>query len=379
MILLSTSELAAGTYTATDLHDENNRLLLKGGSLLTDKHVELLQSRKVQSVYVEKEGTEDICPKDVVAPELRTECQTALARAMKGLSRQAEARQIAIDTQVIHELTTGLVEELFSSKVNLVTMLDIRDWDNRLYQHSVNTAVLAILLAKSMKFSEEDCKSLAMGMMFHDCGQLLLPREVFEKSGDLTPEERAVANKHARMGFKRMVHAAAMPSMSAYVILRHHERVDGTGYPDNIGGDDLHPLARIACVVEAFDAMTSLRPYRKTMMPDQAVCEILRQSGTAFDQQVALALARHIAIYPVGSAVQLNTGETGFVVSTPSGNTTRPVVRLFYGPDGRRQQLEDVDLTKDRSRLVARSGVSMDVLKKRRTAWRTEAPRSRAA
>lgn len=363
MILMSTSEHVTGKYTATDLRDQSNRLLLKKGALLTDSHVQLLQALKVQSIYVEMEGTEDICPEDVVAPELRVECQAALSRSLEGLTHQANIRQIAVDSQAIQKLMHGLVEDLFSSADNLITLMNIQDWDNRLFQHSVNTAVLGTLLAKSMGFSEKECKSLAMGMIFHDAGQMFLPREIFEKPGPLTPAELTVAHEHARVGYKRMFHNTVMSSMASYIILRHHERMDGTGYPDGLRGDQIHPLARIASVVEAYDSMTSLRPYRRTLMPDEALCEILRQSGKAYDPKVVLALSQHIAVYPIGSAVELTTGETGIVVSTRKGSTTRPKVRLFYAPDGSKMQRKDVDLSRDITRQIARSRMSLEQLK----------------
>ena len=96
-----------------------------------------------------------------------------------------------------------------------------------------------------------------------------------------------------------------------------------------------------------------------------ALRTILTQVGTAFDRETAVALVKNIAVYPTGSAVRLNTGERGIVVSTPFGSTTRPVVRLFYAPDGRRMRLEDVDLTKEQDRRIVQSGLSLDQVKPR--------------
>ena len=102
-----------------------------------------------------------------------------------------------------------------------------------------------------------------------------------EKQGRLSEEERALIQQHSRLGFQHTLRSDALSPMAAYVILRHHERMDGTGYPDRLPGSELHPLARIAAVAEAFDAMTSLRSYGRPMMPDQAIRKI-RPGGDCF-------------------------------------------------------------------------------------------------
>ncbi len=364
MILIPTSELEEGMVVAKEIRGQDQALLLRKGAQLSPTSIQLLQLLHVNGVYVDVEGTEDIQVEDIVSPEIRTECQRTIERAMNGFQRQAGARKLALDARMVEQATYGMVEELLSGKDTLVSMLDVRDWNNKLFQHSVNTAALATIIAKSLGHAEEDCKQLAMGMIFHDCGQMFLPQEVFDKKGRLSDTEREIVRKHARVGFQKTLRGSILSPISAYIVLRHHERMDGNGYPDRLPGEELHPLARIAAVVEAFDAMTSLRPYERSLMPDKAMREILSQAGTAFDRQVVLTLARHIAIYPTGSAVLLNTGECGIVAATPPGNTTRPTVRLLYGPDGRRLPFMNVDLSLDRDRWVIRSGISLAALRR---------------
>ncbi|HLV80412.1 MAG TPA: HD-GYP domain-containing protein [Chthonomonadaceae bacterium] len=359
MILTPISEIEDGVFVAKDIRDRDNRLLLKRGSQLTAPVIQLLRQLQVVAIYVEQEGTEDICAEDIVPAEVRVHCQVMIGEALKHFQQKANANGVRLDNQGVQEATYDLVEELLARKGAVFAMMDMRDWDNRLFQHSVNTAILATMIARQLRHSEEECKQLAMGMMFHDCGQLFLPREIFDKPGRISDLERAVVQQHARIGFQRTFRTDILSPMSAYIVLRHHERVDGTGYPDRLTADQIHPLARIAAVAEVFDAMTSIRTYGRPMMPDLAMRTILTQVGTAFDREVAIALVNNVAVYPTGSAVRLNTGERGIVVSTPYGSTTRPTVRLFFDAHGRRMPLEDINLAENREHLIVQSGASL--------------------
>lgn len=372
MRLLPVSDLTEGMFVAKALYGGNN-LLLAQGMRLDASTIRLLQAIGIATVYVEQAGTDDISVADVIPEELRVQCEQALAQAFTGFRRQAQARHITLNPQRVQETTFSLVEEILARKDRPIALLHVRDWSNRLYQHSVNTAVLATTLARELGHSEAACRQLAMGMIFHDCGQLFLPRELFEKRSSLTPEERKIVEQHTRVGFQNTWRDQVLTPLSAYIVLHHHERVDGNGYPDGLTQEEIHPMARIASVVEAYDAMTSLRPYGRTMMPDQAFQTILDGAGTIYDRDVALLLAQHIAIYPTGSAVRLNTGERGIVVSAPIGNTTRPTVRLFYAADGRRMRLEDVDLSRETDRWIEASGLNLVQVKPRPQARRRAA------
>ena len=348
---------------ARDLHGKNNRLLLCHGAALDNAGIRLLNRMGITAIYIHNPDLEDVIVEDVIPPQLRTDCQESLKKAMQSFQSQAQSRKLSVNTRAVEDTTSEIVDQLMKSRKPVAAMMEIRDWDDRLFSHSVNCAVLATMMARKMKLSDALCQQLAMGMIFHDCGQMFLPPEVVEKKGRLSPDERKILQKHARIGFQKMIQGEFLSPMSSYVVLRHHERMDGTGYPDGITGPALHPVARIAAIAEAFDSMTSARSYQRPVMPDRAVRLLLQQAGTSFDTQAVLALVQHVAIYPTGSAVQLNTGEIAIVTATTHGNTTRPTVRLFYAPDGERIAAEDLDLNVSLDKHIARSAVSVSELK----------------
>ena len=146
-------------------------------------------------------------------------------------------------------------------------------------------------------------------------------------------------------------------------MLHHHERVDGTGYPDRLREADLAPITQLAAVVEVFSAMTQSRSYGRAAHPAQVAREILREIGTAFEQGAALALIQCVAVYPVGSAVQLNTGEYALVTSSALGHAMRPNVRVFYDANGQRIRPYDLNMVENSGYHITRYASTLEELK----------------
>ena len=364
MIFAPTDELTPGVTIGQHVYGKDNRLLMKKGFTITSASIALLMELNVPAVYVEQEGTDDIIPQDVVEPESRIKCQNALERAFAGSKGgNGDGRKTTVNPTEVEYATRDMVSTLLTAQKPVVAMLDMRSENDALFQHSVNSSVLATLVAKDMKLPENTIRQLAMGMVFHDLGQTLQNQHVYQKKGGLTEEERLIVREHPRLGFRKAMEDDMMSPLAAYVILRHHERVDGKGYPDGICGEDFKMIGRIAAVVEVYDSLISLRSYAKQRMPDYAVRQVMHETGTAFDRKAVVSLVKNVAVYPTGCAVRLNTGECGLVVSTEHGKTTRPLVRLFYNPDGSRKTPEDTQLDRSDGRCIVLSDMSMDKMR----------------
>jgi HD-GYP domain-containing protein (c-di-GMP phosphodiesterase class II) len=362
MILVPAAELVEDMIVASDVRDRNHQLIIARGARLNASSLRLLQ-RLDADIYIAEGGEMISNSQDEEQDEINTEFVAAMEQATSGFQCNMEARNICLDSQMAQGISEKLRADILAQRQRLVTLMKMRGWSERLFQHSFNTAILAAVLAKESGQSEENCRLVALGMMFHDCGQLFLPREVFEKQGKLTEEELKIARRHPQVGYQHVFDNGILPPAAANIVLQHHERPDGAGYPQSLSADQIEPLARIAGVVETFDAMTSLRAYARAAAPDEAMKTILGQVGKAFDKQIALFLTKHIALYPTGTAVRFNTGESGIVVSLPQSNPNRPVVRLFFGPDGRRIAATEIHLASDSSRHIVQSGANVDDVK----------------
>ena len=153
--------------------------------------------------------------------------------------------------------------------------------------------------------------------------------------------------KHAQYGFDILRTNENISMVSAYIAYGHHERLDGSGYPDKLAGEKIHEYTRIVSVCDVYDALTSDRIYRKKLKPNEVYEYITSLGSHHFDQKVVDIFVRHVSIYPVGSGVVLNTKEKGLVVKTNASMPTRPIVRVLY--NGQNQKLSnyyELDLSK---------------------------------
>ena len=152
--------------------------------------------------------------------------------------------------------------------------------------HSTRVTALAELVALRLGWGEERLKSLRIGGRLHDIGKLAVPDTVLCKQGRLEEDELAQIQEHPKIGARLILRIAALRDAIPYV-LYHHERWDGTGYPSGKAGEEIPVEARVLAVADAFDAMTSDRPYRPALSHDEALAEVERCAGTQFDPQIA--------------------------------------------------------------------------------------------
>lgn len=157
--------------------------------------------------------------------------------------------------------------------------------------HSSRVTVFAQAIARSLRLDKERAAVLRLGALLHDVGKLVVPSAVLLKSGPLTDEELGLMRRHPAAG-ARMLRSLGAPETILPLVLHHHERWDGAGYPTGRRGDDIPLEARVLCIADSFDAMTSTRPYRTTWTPDEALEELERCSGTQFDPELVNAFAK---------------------------------------------------------------------------------------
>ena len=165
-------------------------------------------------------------------------------------------------------------------------MLDLKDINTGV--HSTRLAEWALRVARKMDMPEERLYQVEVAALLHDVGKIGVPDSILKKSGPLTPEERALINRHPEYSWSILRLFPGLEEASLYA-LHHHESVDGTGYPAGLKGNDIPIVSRIICVIDAFDAMVSNRCYRQGLPHSEAIARLLRSSGTQFDPGVVQA------------------------------------------------------------------------------------------
>ena len=166
-------------------------------------------------------------------------------------------------------------------------MLDLKDINTGV--HSTRLAEWALRVARKMDMPEERLYQVEVAALLHDIGKIGVPDAILKKSGPLTPEERALINRHPEYSWSILRLFPGLEEASLYA-LHHHESVDGTGYPAGLKGNDIPMVSRIICVIDAFDAMVSNRCYRQGLPHSEAIARLLRSSGTQFDRDIVQAL-----------------------------------------------------------------------------------------
>ncbi len=361
MQLIPSESVKEGQYIARDVRDGHGRILLSKGQRLTTSLISRLFKFRVESVYI-RDGFSENEP-ELVRTEIKQKCQELLGNSFNNITQEMGAKRLALNPDAIRRATDALLSSLLSVRNPIVTILDISSSSDRLMQHSVNAAILAITLGIDLKLPDNMLTHLASAMMFHDIGTAFLPESITQNPAPLTLEERNEFRKHAQIGFEYLVRTEAVSSIAANIVLRHHEAMNGSGYPHGITEDKLSLLQRIACVVEAYDSLTSARPGVPAVMPDAALTYIISNTGKIFAREAVIALCHRVALYPTGTAVIFNTGEMGVVVGTVPASPTRPSVLIQLDHRGKKLTAPAViHLTKDFGRSVVGSAQNIPLL-----------------
>jgi HD-GYP domain-containing protein (c-di-GMP phosphodiesterase class II) len=188
-------------------------------------------------------------------------------------------------------------------------------------------------LALQIGWSEEDAEVLRHASAMHDIGKIGIPDRILLKPGKLSPEEWEVIKAHTTAGAQILADSSnPLVQMARDIAMSHHERWDGSGYPDGKSGTEIHEMARIAAVADVYDAITSERPYAAAQPAREGVRVILEGSGTLFDPDVVDVFARVLTPFPPGEELRLADGRRAVVVSVPEEALHRPLVRVIEGP-----------------------------------------------
>jgi HD-GYP domain-containing protein (c-di-GMP phosphodiesterase class II) len=201
--------------------------------------------------------------------------------------------------------------------------------DNYTYAHSVNVAVISIILGISLNLSKQKLTYLCIGALVHDIGKSFIPKEILQKPGKLTPEEFEIIKCHSRYGYDFLKNYVDLSSYIKLIVLQHHERFDGLGYPNSIIGNKINYLARIVSIADVYDALTSDRPYKRAMCPSDALEYLMSNAGTLFDYDIINIFCKIVIPFPQGTIVSLSNGDIGIVEETFPNFPLRPIVKIL--------------------------------------------------
>jgi HD-GYP domain-containing protein (c-di-GMP phosphodiesterase class II) len=241
------------------------------------------------------------------------------------------------EIESVQESINPLIESVFRNQEAVAALLRLRESGDYRYQHGISMAVWAAILGRQIGLHHDELETLALGCAMCDVGMTQLPPELLDNPTALTDTQRRIIRAHPKMGAELVAKNKQVNFEVVAIIENHHERMDGSGYPRGMEGATIPVLARIAGLVDAYDAMITPRPYAPARTSHEAVQELIDGKGTLFQEALVEQFIQAIGLFPTGTLVELNTGEVGIV--TRQNETRRLKPELIVVLDGEKSQL----------------------------------------
>ncbi len=316
------------------IYGRNGELLLAAGNVIMRKYVNKIFELGFNGIYIEDENSKDIEIVQVISDELRNKTIKTIKDVFIGLekiSEKSKADNIKLEDSVkeSRRLIRDIIEEIISNKSMIVNMIDLKVYDDYTFFHSVNTTILSMILGVAKGLNKDDLIKLGMSALYHDIGKVFIQKDILNKPGKLTDEEFEIMKKHSDFGFKYAKGTFHLPIHTCVGIYQHHEKFNGTGYPENVSGKKISLFGRIIGIADAYDALISDRTYRKALLASDAMEYIMAGSGSLFDPELVFLFTRRVAAYPVGTYVKLSDGLVGIVVENYEDCCLRPKVKII--------------------------------------------------
>lgn len=198
----------------------------------------------------------------------------------------------------------------------------------------MNVAVLSILVGSEYGLDKNELFNVGLASILHDIGKMFVDKNILNKPGKLTQEEYEAVQEHPAFGFNYLKESYEIPTSAYVAVLQHHEKYDGTGYPMKKAKEEISIIGRIIGVADVYDALTSTRPYRKSLLPSEAMEYIMANGGIMFDVKLTKIFARKVAPFPMGTYVKLSNGLTGIVADNYEDACMRPKVKVIMDEEG---------------------------------------------
>ena len=331
------------------LNGRDGAPLLRAGVALSARFIDHLRRADIQAVWIEDEFGRGIDPVPAISAETRAHATKVLS-VLHAETKEAVAAGRTLDpesTDDLSDVVDHILQEVEEHDDKAVVLDDLCGASAYDLQHSIDVTALGLLIGRRLIIEhgwlnykgerqddrhEERLFRLGMGLILHDIGKLALPQSILHKPGRLSEEEYEIVKAHPKAGAKLVRDTGVWDPLVQASVLRHHERWDGSGYPEGKRGTEVHEMARIAAVADTFDAITSERVFAPAKPAHVGVQTILAGAGTLFDPLICDVFSRRVAPFPPGIEVELLDGRRAIVVSAPANELDRPILRVISGP-----------------------------------------------
>ncbi|MDO6445538.1 HD-GYP domain-containing protein [Colwellia sp. 1_MG-2023] len=351
--VISIEQLKVGMYIKS-FSDSSNLSIKSEGYISCEEQITQLQNARVTTLVIIPEKQQQTVNLASVLPNIETingNKQSANNKALpisldselkkaNHLYKSAKDLQSKILNQIkqekslpaedIQSTTDAMVDSIFRNQDALTCLSRLQTKDKQLTEHSLNVAILMSVFAKHLNIDKRIIQELTLGAFLHDIGIVLIPKEILNKKTVLTEKENNIMKSHVALGIKLLEESPSISYIAIKMVKEHHERIDGSGYPNQLKGDQISKYGRMIAIVNAYDSMTSSRPYKSSVHPINAFKALIAESPDVYDEELVEKFIQCLGVYPVGTLVKLNSGKLGLISKLNKKKPLHPFVRVFY-------------------------------------------------
>ncbi|MDY6935367.1 MAG: HD domain-containing protein [Spirochaetota bacterium] len=347
-IELKVSHLKPGMIIKGKIYTESGQFLFEEYHVLNEEDLEQLNEKKIEKIYY-------IPVTDIISDNTKRESIEFMMQFVKSVKTGKTA-----NINDAHKVVDLLINDVYSKEVGLINLIELKNYDEYTYVHSINVGILAIILAKKLGLNENDTKKIGLGAFVHDIGKINTPLELIWKIDSDDDYENTTIHEHPMFGYKILESASGVTEDILNIVVGHHENFDGSGYPGGLQDKAIHKFVKIISICNYYDYLIEKLDGKESLTPREAVLEIWDLSGKSFNPFIVKAFVNDLSylllnkpIYPIGSVVLLNTKEVAIIESVMRYSDIKPLVRILSGNDGKKLARPiSVNLKNDPTRYI---------------------------